>query len=318
MAGIEPKGHPSLRGILLREMIAASVRATGGDIISLGQKFAWTADYGWKPPPDWHYESVDLPTGAHADYLVPPDCRRKDVAVLQLHGGAYTLGFLPVFRRREDKLSRLGGNVPVCSLDYRIAPEHPYPAALDDAAEILKWLENKKGISPGAVLAIGESAGAGLALALSMRMRDSGIGALRALVLMSPWTDLTCSGNSYADRYFMDPMFGRIMPPPGDEMRLAKGRPYAGGHDMRDPYISPVFGDFKGLPPMLIHVGEYEMLFDDAAAAYEKARSAGVDVRIKVWPGMFHAFQLADSLIPDARAAWREIGEFMREKLSES
>ena len=152
-------------------------------------------------------------------------------------------------------------------------------------------------------VAIGESAGAGLTLALSIRLRDEGLGSLRAMVLMSPWTDLTCHGDSYSSRYFMDPLFGRILPPPEYAMRTARGQVYAGDHDLTDPYLSPIFGDFAGLPPMLIHVGEYEMLYDDAVTVYEKATTAGVAAEIKIWPGMFHAFQLADALIPEARTA---------------
>jgi monoterpene epsilon-lactone hydrolase len=159
---------------------------------------------------------------------------------------------------------------------------------------------------------IGESAGAGLALALAMRMRDSGISTPRALVLMSPWVDLTCQGESYAKRYLMDPMFGRKMPPPDAEDRTAIGLIYAGGHDLKHPYLSPIFGDFTGLPPMLIHVGEFEMLHDDAVIVYEKAIAAGSKAELKVWAGMFHAFQIADSLIPEARQAWHEIEVFVR------
>lgn len=300
----------SLRGILLRELIALGVKAAGGDIIALGKK--QTPSYAWHPPKGWQFEKISLPDGAGAQFLIPKNCSRKDVAVLQLHGGAYTIGFLPIFQRRSGKLAILAGKVPVLSVDYRVAPEHTYPAALDDAVQALDWLKREKGIPPESVIAIGESAGAGLSLALAMRLRDSNIGSLRALVLMSPWTDLTCKGDSYAIRYLMDPMFGRKFPLPSDYMRTSTGELYAGRTSLTDPYVSPVFGNFNHLPPMLIHVGEYEMLYDDASAVYEKAAAAGVKAEFKVWPGMFHAFHLADALIPEARTAWREIGVFMR------
>ena len=312
----QPQGHASLRGILFRELIAVGVKASGGDIIALGTRHN-TAKYStWHPPKGWLYEKISLPDGAHAQYLVPHNCSRKDVAILQIHGGAYSIGFLPIFQRRADKLARLGGNVPVLSLDYRLAPEHPYPAALEDSLQAIEWLKREKGIPPESVVAIGESAGAGLALAVSMRLRDGGTGSLKALVLMSPWADLTSQGDSYAARYHMDPMFGRILPLPGNERRTAVGKVYAGGHDLKDPYVSPVFGDYAGLPPMLIHVGEYEMLFDDAVTVYKKAVAAGVSAVLKVWPGMFHAFQLADAILPEARTSWREIGVFMRHYLT--
>lgn len=308
----QPQGRPSLRGVCFREMIAVGIKVIGGDIITYGKKHENLSRTKWNPPRGWLFEKTILPGGAHAQYLVPPDCSRSDAAILQLHGGAYTFGFLPIFQRRSNLLAKLGGSVPVLSLDYRIAPQHPYPAALDDTIEAVEWLRKEKGIPPESVLAIGESAGAGLALAASMRMRDQSIGSFRALVLMSPWVDLTSQGDSYAGRYFMDPLFGRKMPPPSDEGRTKFGQIYAGSHDLKDPYISPVFGSFERLPPMLIHVGEYEMLYDDALTVYKKSSAAGVKAELKVWPGMFHAFQLADRYIPEARTAWREIGVFMR------
>ena len=309
-----PYGRASLRGRIFRECIAAGVKLTGGDIIALGKRSESKPFPQWHPPKNWQYEKVSFPGGAKAEFLVPEGCTNPNIAIMQIHGGGYTLGYLPVFQWRVDKLSRIGGMVPVFSLDYRTAPEHPFPAALEDTLQAVEWLSRVKKIPPESVITIGESAGAGLSLAAALYMRDKGIGTFRAMVLMSPWADLTCRGNSYADRYHMDPMFGRIMPPPVDEMRTSISRVYAVGHDLKDPYLSPVFGDMTGLPPMLIHVGEYEMLFDDSATLYKKAVDAGVDARIKVWPGMFHAFQIADRMIPEARTAWKEIGEFMRSR----
>lgn len=297
-------------------MIALGVRATGGDILAVGKKYQKTIRKNWNPPSGYELERILLPEHVYAEYLMPCSCARRDVAILHIHGGGYMLGYLPVFQRRTPKLAQAGGGVPVLSLDYRVAPEHRYPAALDDAVKAIAWLKREKGIAPESVIAIGESAGAGLALALAMRLRDGGLGRLRALVLMSPWTDLTCGGDSFASRYRLDPLFGRIMPLPSDEKRMLTGTIYAGEHDLTDPYLSPVYGDFANLPPLLIHVGEYEMLFDDAAALYKKASQAGLPVQFKIWPGMFHAFQLADGLIPEARIAWREIGDFMKNSLA--
>ncbi len=312
----QPQGRSSWRGALLREIIAVGIRLTGGDILEFAKKYEKVAPHTWRPPRGWHFEKVRLPDGGSVEYLEPADCRRRDIVILQLHGGGYTLGFLPEFQRRSDDLARLGGNVPVVSLDYRIAPEHPYPAALEDAMQAVDWLAAAKGLATQAIVTIGESAGAGLSLALTMRLRDEGRGTPRALVLMSPWTDLTCSGESYESRYDLDPMFGRKYPPPDNSMRTTIGAVYAGGHDLTDPYLSPAFGDFTGLPPMLIHVGEYEMLHDDAAVVSQKARAAGVDVEYKEWAGMFHAFQIFDFMVPEARQAWREIGEYLRRHLA--
>lgn len=306
------QGHPSRRGIWMRALIAAVIRAAGDDIVAIGKKHSRKVQPSWRPPHGFQLEKVSLPEQANAEYLIPRKCIRKDIVLLQLHGGAYTIGYLPLFRRRAAKLARLGGLIPVLSLDYRIAPEHPYPAALDDAVHAIDWLRKEKGIKPESVIVVGESAGAGLGLALAMRLRDEGAGHLKAMVLMSPWTDLTCQGRSYTERYHMDPLFGRRTPSPDNANRLARGETYAQGHDLRDPYLSPAFGDFTAMPPMLVHVGEYEMLYDDAAIISEKARAAGISVEFKVWPGMFHAFQLADAWIPEAKAAMQEIGTFIQ------
>ncbi len=308
----ELPGRPSLRGVLLRELIAAGVRLAGGDIISFAKRYIKVSKPDWRPPHGWGVEKITMSGGASASYLTPKGCTRQDVAILHLHGGGYTLGFLPVFKRFAFKLSRLGGQLPVLSLDYRVAPEHPYPAALEDAMEAVRWLGRVKGIQTESVVVAGESCGAGMALALAMRLRDEGLGCLRALVLMSPWSDITCGGSSYASRYKLDPFFGRKLPMPDDEDRTAIGKIYGGSSDLTHPYLSPAFGDFSGLPPMLIHVGECEMLFDDSAIVYEKAKACGVKAELHVWPGMFHVFQLADGLIPEAHNSWREIGAYIR------
>ena len=305
-------GRPSLRGVLLRELIAAGVRLTGGDIISFAKRYIKVSHTDWRPPRGWGMEKIVLSDGACVSYLIPKGCSRQDVAILHLHGGGYTLGFISVFKRFAFKLARLGGQIPVLSLDYRVAPEHPYPAALEDALNAVKWLKQHKGVRPESIIVAGESCGAGMALALAMRLRDDGLGCPKALVLMSPWSDLTCRSDSYASRYHMDPFFGRKLPMPDDEYRTAVGKIYGGSNDLTHPYLSPAFGDFSNLPPMLIHVGEYEMLFDDSAEVCQKARAAGAAVELHVWPGMFHVFQLADWLIPEAHDAWREIGAYIR------
>ena len=170
----EPLRRASVRGMLLRELIAAGVRLAGGDIIAFAKKYIRVSKADWQPPRGWSMEKVSLPGGAHANYMVPKGCIRRDVAILHLHGGGYTLGFLPVFKRFALKLAGLGGQVPVLSLDYRVAPEHLYPAALEDAVDAVAWLGQSKGVPPERIIAAGESCGAGMALALAMRLRDSG------------------------------------------------------------------------------------------------------------------------------------------------
>ena len=153
----------------------------------------------------------------------------------------------------------------------------------------------------------GDSAGGGLALALCMYLKDEGRPLPAGIVAMSPWTDLTASGASYVDNFELDPLFGNTSD------SLIYNRDYLGDNDPTNPYISPMFGDYTGFPPMLLQVGSIEMLLSDSISVAEKAKEAGVSVKLTVYEGMFHIFQMAMKLLPESRDAWVEIGKFLSE-----
>jgi epsilon-lactone hydrolase len=310
--------HVSFLGRIVSKILALFIKLAGGNIIAVAKKRAdrrhnqW--NHIWNPPKGFRLEQIKLPNDVFAEYLVPgrdDGSSQPGCAVLYLHGGGYIIPYQGAFRRILVKLARLSG-MPVLAVDYRVAPENVYPAALDDAAAAVEWLRSVKGFPASSLIVSGESAGGGLALALAMRLRDEGKGSLRGLVLLSPWTNLTCGAGSYTSRFDQDPIFGHKRVRPVDGNVSAAGSTYAGGYDLKDPYISPAFGDFTALPPMLVHVGECEMLYDDAVAVYDKAKAAGLEIQFKSWPGMFHVFQMADGLVPEAAASWREIGLFVR------
>jgi acetyl esterase/lipase len=302
----------SWQGALVRRLIALTVRLLGGDVLAIGRKRVRRPDPRWRPPASFRLERVALPGPAMAEYLLPPDCRRPDICIMQIHGGGYVIPYNTVHQRRSLRLARLAGSLPVLSLDYRVAPEHPYPAALEDGLAALAWLQREQGLSPQSVIAIGDSAGGGLALALAQALRDRGLGQFRALVLLSPWTDLTCRNESHSSRARFDPFFRRTSGKTNQARAWQASQFYAGTRDLTEPCLSPIFGDFTGLPPMLIHVGECEVLYDDAVNTAAKAREAGVSAQLTVWPGLFHVFHLADALIPEARRAWQEIDRFLQ------
>ena len=152
----------------------------------------------------------------------------------------------------------------------------------------------------------GDSAGGGLALALCLYLKDHGMELPEGLVLMSPWTDLTASGESYETNYTLDPLFGNTR----DSMLY--NLDYAGDEDPANPYISPLFGDFTGFPPMLVQAGSIEMLLSDSTRLAQKAREAGVKVRISIYEEMFHVFQMAELMLPESKQAWEEVGKFLR------
>lgn len=228
----------------------------------------------------------------------------QDHVILQLHGGGY-MGAVRnayyVFAGLYNEVSR-GCNV--LTTDYRVAPEHPYPAALEDAVASYQWLLDK-GYYGEQIIVAGDSAGGGLAMALCMYLKDHKMPMPGGIVAMSPWTDLTASGESYETNYEKDPLFGNT------RESLIYVNDYAGDHDKMDCYISPLFGDFRGFPPMLIQVGSLEMLLSDSVSVAAKAREQGIRVRLSIYEGMFHVFQMAYLNIPESKKAWAEVGKFI-------
>ena len=224
-------------------------------------------------------------------------------AILYCHGGGYTSGNLGYSRVLASKLAHATG-YDVLSFEYRLAPEHPYPAAVEDA--LLAWDHLMLlGYGAGDVVLAGDSAGGNLALVLCHRLRQASRRLPGALVLMSPWTDMTMSGASYRERAELDPM---LTP----EYIEAVRRAYAGAQELSQPSLSPLFGDFRGFPPVLIQVGDHEILYSDAEALYARLRQAGVPARLEVSEGMWHVFQMFP--IRKAAAAMEGVTYFLLER----
>ena len=228
--------------------------------------------------------------------------------ILQLHGGGYYGRLHNTYRDMAGLYNELSNGFDVLSVDYRVAPKHPFPAALEDAVTSYQWILEQH-YRPDRIFVAGDSAGGGLALALCLYLRDHSLKLPRGIITMSAWTDLTKSGESYQENFDMDPVFG------GTKDSLIYKDGYYKHFDPEDPYISPVNGDYHGFPPMLMQVGEYEMLLSDTLTVAQKARQAGVPVKEHIYKGMFHVFQMGLLLYPEAREAWVEIGRFIR-KLS--
>jgi len=241
--------------------------------------------------------------GVPAERVIPRDAPR-DRCLLYLHGGAWCMGSPRTHRGLVADLAR-GARVRALSVDYRLAPEHPYPAGLDDCVAAYGWLLERR-VDPSRIVVAGDSAGGNLALALLLRLRDAGIPLPAGAVLLSAATDLALTGDSHMTRKAVDPYFANVGP-------NALIEEYVGVHDVREPYISPLYADLRGLPPLLIHVGDHEVLLDDSVRLGERAVAAGVDARTVVWPGMMHVFQMFAPFLPEARRANREIAEFVRD-----
>lgn len=238
--------------------------------------------------------------GVGVEILSPPGAASGGL-VIYLHGGAYVSASVRSYRRL---VSHLAGATArrVIAVDYRLAPEHPFPAALDDSIAVYRALLREEA-GEGIVLA-GDSAGGGLALATAVALRGGGVPLPSAMVCIAPWTDLTCSGLSMRTRERRE----RMLSPAG--LRL-DARRYAGGEDLRSPLVSPLFADLTGLPSMLIQVGDDEILLDDSIRLADSARMAGVDVNLQVWPKLWHVWHLFAGLIPEADEAVRAIADFL-------
>lgn len=225
--------------------------------------------------------------------------------LLYLHGGAYSSGSPETHRNLCSHLAQAAA-CTVYTLDYRLAPEHPFPAGLDDAEAAYRTLL-AQGVKSTQIAIAGDSAGGGMALALAQRIRAAGLPAPALLYLLSPWSDLTFSGESIKTRAGVDPMVTEPWIRAGADMYIAGG-------DARDPLISPVFADYQGLPPMLVQWGGDEILYSDCQRVVERARAAGVDVEFEVFDGLWHVFQVFAGMLPAATTALREAAQVMQRR----
>ncbi len=222
--------------------------------------------------------------------------------ILYFHGGVYVIGSAQATVPLTSDLARRA-NAKVITVDYRLAPEHPYPAAVEDARSSYEGLISQ-GVDPNSIALAGESAGGGLVAATLLALRDAGRPLPSSAFVMSPYVDLTLSGTTFFDKQAVDP----ILTPEGVRLRVPD---YVGGAAPSDPYISPIFGDLRGLPPMLIQVGSHEILLSDAVRLAGRAADADVTVTLEVVPGVPHVFQAYAVMVDEADAAMRRAAAFL-------
>lgn len=251
-------------------------------------------------------EPVTLHDRIPAEWVYAPEAA-ADRVLLYLHGGAYVLGSPRAYRDLTSRLSRATG-CRVLAVDYRLAPENRFPAAIEDAVASYRWLLSS-GYAPNQVVIGGDSAGGGLTLATLLSLRDAGDPLPAAAVLLSPWTDLEGTGESLKTRREVEPWLNP------DALRGTAAL-YLGETDPRHPLASPIHADLRGLPPMLVHVGDEEILLDDSLRLVRRAREAGVEVTCKVFDGMWHVFHAFAAVVPESRQAIEEIGAYVKGKLS--
>lgn len=254
------------------------------------------------------YRAEPLSAGGVAAEWIVPHGPRPERTILFFHGGGYASGSLATHRALVARLARA---VPARALQvgYRLAPEHPFPAALEDALAAYRWLI-EQGVDPAGLAVGGDSAGGGLALALLLALRDDGELLMPAAYFaLSPWTDLAHTGESVVTRASLDPLF--TLESLGGMAKL-----YAGSHPVTDPAISPLYAELHGLPPTLIQVGTAELLHDDSTRLAARFEAAGVEARLEVWEGMFHGWQLFAGMLPEGEQALAQVAEFVRRRVA--
>jgi epsilon-lactone hydrolase len=299
---------PSAQSLRIRAVLEEQVTPVFkglSDVAALRQLWEVLAARSTPVPDEIKWEPVTA--GQVACEWIHGPINRGGQAVMYIHGGGYVFGSVATYRDLIGRLS-IAADMWILAPDYRLAPEHPFPAAVDDALAAYRWLVGT-GIEPRHIVIAGDSAGGGVALATLLALRDAGERLPAAAVLLSPVTDLTCSGDSYTSRATSDPLFTR-------EQGVFLVAQYLAGADPTSVLASPIYADLKGLPPLLVHVGNDEVLLDDSTRLAERARGAGVDVDLRVWDGMWHDFQRQAGLgVIEAQESIDLIGAFIKKRV---
>jgi monoterpene epsilon-lactone hydrolase len=287
----------------IRAMLGAKPRPTGW-----AARRARLDEVGgaWLPADDIAFEAVDI-GGIPAEWSVALGSDR-DLVLLFFHGGGYCSGSIASHRRLVSEAGRAAG-MRTLAVDYRLAPEHPFPAAQEDAEAAWQYLL-AQGIAPSRIAVGGDSAGGGLTVALINRLRAAGQATPACAWLISPWTDLTMSGSSLAAKNDADPLIHKPY-----LIELADAYLPA-DMDPADPRVSPLFSDLRGFPPVLVQVGSEETLLDDAVRFAGAAGAAQVPVTLEVWPQMIHAWPVWNARLEDGRKALANAGEFIRRTMA--
>ncbi|HZQ86728.1 MAG TPA: alpha/beta hydrolase [Acidimicrobiales bacterium] len=282
------RGQPVVDGVTVEQMRNGMEAMTGGAPLPEGATF----------------EEVDV-DGVPAEW-VTTEGAAADKVVLYLHGGGYAIGSIKTHRALAANISKAAG-VRLLLIDYRLAPEHPHPAAVDDAVTAWRWLL-REGLDPSRMVISGDSAGGGLTMATLIALRDAGDPLPACAVPISPWVEMEAVSDSWTTRAEADPMVHI------EGLKLMADW-YLNGQDPRAPLASPLHADLHGLPPLLVQVGDAEVLLDDSTRLVEKAKAAGVDATCDVIPDGIHVMHAFAPLVPEATAAIDRLAAFVRQHL---
>ncbi len=299
---LESLGRSSANPPTSRDEIIAAYRQETGD--------CWVID--GSAPTIAELTAVErVSAGGVSSEWVLAEAANPELRIMHVHGGGFMAGTLDRYRHVAEALSRASG-MAVLSVDYRLAPENPFPAGLDDCVTAWNWMLHHGPAgeaSPNAAFLTGSSAGGHMALALMLRLRDENKPLPNAAAAFSPGADFTGTAPSMTERADIDPCFSR------KELDLIASVYVSDGTPLTHPYISPFFGDYTGFPPFLIQTGEREVLHDDGKRVVEKARKAGVDAHFKTLPGLIHCTENWCHFVPEGLAVLNEAGNFLKRYL---
>lgn len=257
------------------------------------------------PHPTATFEAVDA-NGVPADWILTPNSA-QDRVILYLHGGGFVMGSRETYRRMASELAEAAA-AKVLLIDYRLAPEHPYPAAIEDGVTAYQWLVNEYGLNATQIALAGDSAGGNLVLQILLSLRETQQALPCAAFVISPYVDLAATGETIQTKAEADIMVDAKLLETLPQMYLPNG-------NVQDPKVSPIYADLSKLPPLLIHVGTAEILLDDSLVLARRAALADVAVELKVFPGMIHAFHLFAAMLGEAQCAISEAGVFLKNHL---
>jgi len=287
-----------------------NINPARGDQAERMGKFATKDRY--KAPMGYARTKVVLDNNVPIEIVDPRENKNNNL-IFVIHGGGYIVGMSDVYRNLAKRYSKAGRGARVAFLDYRLAPEYKYPCALEDALAGWDWVL-RQGYNPKDVTVIGDSAGGNLTLALMLKLREMKKELPGALVLISPWTDMTASGESYIKNFKDDALFGgkqEVTLEMKEQLINSPIYAFIGDADRKDPLISPALASFEGFPKSLILVGSHEILMDDSLTIVKKMKDAGVEVELLVGQGMFHIWPMFFRLFPEAEKAMKAICSYI-------
>jgi phosphinothricin tripeptide acetyl hydrolase len=294
---------PSPQLQIVVDMLRSAPAVAGADVLAMRRNM--DAAVAAVPVPEGVAFTKVRANGVPAEWTAAA-AARDDVAIVYFHGGGYVMGSLDTHRGLCARISQ-AARARVLSVGYRLGPEHPHPAAVDDAVAAVRFVR-EQGVAPRRTAVAGDSAGGGLTLATLVALRDAGDPLPAAGMCISPWTDLAFTGESIVTKAAEDPMVRAA------DLRLMADA-YLAGRDPKAPLASPLYADLAGLPPLLVQVGSAEILLDDSVRVAERARRAGVDVELRVWPDMIHVWHAFAQILPEGQQAVNELAAFFEKRL---